>query len=373
MKASNIFALFLTFVSIAFFLLPKSFVEASLPVPVSTMKFGDYGDNVLALQKILNLDEETKISLSGPGSPGNETKYFGSATQKSVIKFQEKYKDEILKPANLSFGTGYVGRFTLNKLKFVSENPTFVLQNNGKVPEAITVKDVATTTKKDNVTVKKELPISVSAYVDVPIKDTKTTLRLPLTWDPKTEKNPNLENYDYVISSIKSVGKEQGYPDESLDKVKSLIDEQLATTTNLKALFVKENLEKSKISFLPQEIFAGLSKGPAKGVNKLLSDISDTLLPKAEAQGMDYGAQILSVFLCTCSGNWLMTLRPFGMGPVLLTHYSGAQSFLNFNVPFSLYLIGKYTPGGAPCMIIGFPSCYTIPSQGMTTPFMGSS
>lgn len=149
MKASNIFALFLTFVSIAFFLLPKSFVEASLPVPVSTMKFGDYGDNVLALQKILNLDEETKISLSGPGSPGNETKYFGSATQKSVIKFQEKYKDEILKPANLSFGTGYVGRFTLNKLKFVSENPTFVLQNNGKVPEAITVKDVATTTKKD--------------------------------------------------------------------------------------------------------------------------------------------------------------------------------------------------------------------------------
>jgi peptidoglycan hydrolase-like protein with peptidoglycan-binding domain len=206
MKASNIFALFLTFVSIAFFLLPKSFVEASLPVPVSTMKFGDYGDNVLALQKILNLDEETKISLSGPGSPGNETKYFGSATQKSVIKFQEKYKDEILKPANLSFGTGYVGRFTLNKLKFVSENPTFVLQNNGKVPEAITVKDVATTTKKDNVTVKKELPISVSAYVDVPIKDTKTTLRLPLTWDPKTEKNPNLENYDYVISSIKSVG-----------------------------------------------------------------------------------------------------------------------------------------------------------------------
>lgn len=77
-----------------------------------TLKPGDRGDDVRELQIILNKDADTKVADSGPGSPGNETNYYGSATKKAVIRFQEKYSDQILKPVGLSAGTGIVGSQT---------------------------------------------------------------------------------------------------------------------------------------------------------------------------------------------------------------------------------------------------------------------
>ena len=75
------------------------------------------GADVQRLQTILNQDIETQIAYSGPGSPGNETMYFGVKTAQAVIKFQEKYREEILTPAGLYHGTGYVGSATRVKLE----------------------------------------------------------------------------------------------------------------------------------------------------------------------------------------------------------------------------------------------------------------
>lgn len=72
------------------------------------LKLGDYGPDVLALQKILNYSGST-IALSGAGSPGNETQLFGTKTQRAVIDFQERNRTKILIPAGLTSGTGYVG------------------------------------------------------------------------------------------------------------------------------------------------------------------------------------------------------------------------------------------------------------------------
>ncbi len=80
----------------------------------------DVGPDVQALQKILNSNASTTVSLTGRGSRGFETSYFGSATKVAVIKFQELYRNEILVPSGLVNGTGYVGTLTRKKLNSLS-------------------------------------------------------------------------------------------------------------------------------------------------------------------------------------------------------------------------------------------------------------
>lgn len=104
----------IVFLSVAFF--KVTFAETILTdVITDTFKYdlykGSKSEDVPKLQKVLNLDGSTVVSCSGVGASGNETDYFGPATEAAVIKFQKKY--------NISPANGYVGietRDVLNKI-----------------------------------------------------------------------------------------------------------------------------------------------------------------------------------------------------------------------------------------------------------------
>lgn len=132
----------------------------------NNMTIGSRGSDVLALQKLLNVDPLTRVALTGVGSKGNETDYFGNLTKVAVIRFQEKYRDSVLTPVGLFSGTGFVGPSTLAELNRLGstvssvisssntiENNTDTIVENNLIPEdvqASTVTSGATETVSDS-------------------------------------------------------------------------------------------------------------------------------------------------------------------------------------------------------------------------------
>lgn len=96
------------------------------------LKIRAVGKDVECLQALLNTDPETKLAEKGPGSPGNETRYFGPLTKKAVIKFQEKYIDEVLASFGLTKGTGFMGITTRAKLNNLLAERNWQWVNNQK-------------------------------------------------------------------------------------------------------------------------------------------------------------------------------------------------------------------------------------------------
>jgi peptidoglycan hydrolase-like protein with peptidoglycan-binding domain len=71
------------------------------------LSFGMTDPDVLLLQQFLN-SHGYAVSQFGPGSPGNETTYFGPATQAALIKFQIAN--------NIQPAAGYFGIITRTKV-----------------------------------------------------------------------------------------------------------------------------------------------------------------------------------------------------------------------------------------------------------------
>jgi peptidoglycan hydrolase-like protein with peptidoglycan-binding domain len=76
------------------------------------LALGARGEDVRCLQRFLNASGFS-ISVSGPGSLGNETTYFGSLTRGAVSAWQNRYAVYVLAPLGLTSGTGFWGRFSI--------------------------------------------------------------------------------------------------------------------------------------------------------------------------------------------------------------------------------------------------------------------
>jgi len=82
----------------------------------SNLTTGSQGNEVKELQKCLAKDPEVYPE-------GELTGYFGSKTKAAVIRFQEKYRADILVPAELEKGTGDVKKLTRAKLNEICFEP----------------------------------------------------------------------------------------------------------------------------------------------------------------------------------------------------------------------------------------------------------
>ena len=85
---------------------------------------GTTGADVMNLQKFLNSDPDLVVSLSGAGSPGMETSYYGALTATAVSKFQTKYSASILVPSGLTSPTGYFGPSSMAKANALCDGGT---------------------------------------------------------------------------------------------------------------------------------------------------------------------------------------------------------------------------------------------------------
>ena len=110
----------------------------------SNLSVSSQGAEVTELQKCLAKDPEVYPE-------GEITGYFGSKTKAAVIKFQEKYADEILTPYGLTSGTGAVKKSTrakLNELCAASLEETLSLSFSLVTVDQPTLKKVASILKE---------------------------------------------------------------------------------------------------------------------------------------------------------------------------------------------------------------------------------
>lgn len=277
------------------------------------LSLGSSGEQVVMLQKMLNQDAGTRIALSGPGSPGQETSYFGLLTRAAVVRFQEKYASEILAPARLSSGTGYVGLYTRAKLNALS---------------------------------------TVATAPVVPL----------LQSSPPTPTNPNEENLDKFFEAIDIVAVEKGLSSFEVATIKREVTKAIATTTNLREAFFKtvetDMRQASDDSFIGQALVM----------------LESIFAPRAHAAltGLPFGGMLFFPFYCWNSNTWMLTIQP--LPPtyvVLLSYVPGTQAFLSYNIPVTHELLGEYVPAGV--CIFACPTCVVIPTQGTITPIVGSS
>lgn len=333
---------------IVILLVPAPLFAAEL---TRTLTIGMRGQDVRALQQFLNTDSETRIAETGAGSPGNETDYFGVATKRALIKFQEKYRSEILTPINLTRGTGIFGERTRTKVTAV---------------KTITQKTVTIKTPTQKTTT----PTGT------------TTTPSPRVLDNVTPAvgNPNLVNLEYSISEIRKIGKIQGVSDSELAIVESAIREVTATSTDL----MKQFIETANISQKPIT-----TQAPSPRITLNIKNIAGSILSKlgvakiahaAVVTGaVPFGGTLVGVVPCTCSPDvWLLTMKPVGPTyATVLSYVGGTQLFAHYDAGIAPHptqsFLGFYVPKLQSCWMTTATPCAPAPNWGTISPHVGSS
>jgi hypothetical protein len=287
-------------------------VHAQTAAFTRTLSIGSRGGDVIILQTYLNV------------SP---TGYFGPLTAAAVRRLQSVYASTVLQPYGFTQPTGIVGPATLKLL-----NSLIRPQNSGN--------QMSTNISK-NTAQQQQILVSTST-------------------------NPNLKNIDELMANIDRVAAKKNLASADVDRIKGDILRSLATTTDLKAQLLKKL--PVKIAQNEQNTFLG----------RVTALVSDFFMPKDAYAILNqpFGGEILAVYPCTCAPVIsVIAMRPLPPEfPVFLQYTDGSQLYLNHNIPYTEWLLGKYVPEADTCLMIAYPTCYLNPIvEGTVSPIVGSS
>ncbi len=348
--------------SLVLFLLVVYPAHASLLA--TSLRFGMTSQDVVFLQKVLNFSADTQVALTGAGSPGHESTYFGAKTLSAVKRFQAKYSDEVLVPAGLSAPTGFVGAMTLKKLRTVAnvQSPTPV----AVAPSPMTPPVAPTSPTSPTPPV---LPVSIPSPV------------LPATpvSSVATNSYPNLKNLDAYVVAVRDATLKNGTSPDVVALIEQKIRDKAATANYQQIYYDSQKAHiKNQTSSAPQSMldaFLGKALTSVQG----LFEVKNV---QAAGPGVPFGGIITYVnpAICDCPPGIITQIfvalpnAPPPISNILLNYINGSEAFPYYNIPLpGIATLGFYTPAVPSCLTYVGTSCILIPAVGQITPVVGSS
>lgn len=316
---------------------------------VSNLSIGDYGEEVLKLQKFLNEDASHMVSAAGAGSPGNETRYFGSKTKQALITYQNLHSKDVLKPVGLAYGTGYFGPSTrayINNLNNKSQ----------------TLKQTSTQTQGSVSTQAETSPTANS----VEVSSGDGVIETPqLEFNDYSQFIDTEKGMEAFLDNVRSLSRQKGYDEEKIEEIVGLIRNSEDDSEDTINDFMRELNEANR---------QARGRGGLHVFDRFLFKIATTLVPRVNAAtGIPFGGRILFAFYCNCSNTFLLTLTPLPPTQVaLLSYFPGTQLYSYYTLPYAINVLGTYAGAGTCSVYVG-TGCGSIPSRGMITPMVGSS
>ncbi|MCX6752576.1 MAG: peptidoglycan-binding domain-containing protein [Candidatus Nomurabacteria bacterium] len=333
----RLFCLFILFAF--FFSFHVVFADCAI---TSVLRVGSKGAEVQCLQG--------KLGVVTDGS-------FGPLTKGAVIAFQS---------SNGLVTDGIVGHLTLLALNRVN-----IATNEGNYPTGcagITGYSILTGIKCDSV-LNNPVPNNANSTPSIVNNNNQTPQSGVSTNNTPT--NPNLVNLDQFINTVVEIGKRNGKNDQELKLIADNLKKVIASSDmDYNKAFKELLINESKLSVNSNN--KSLLSAFDKVVGKALSFLGITPSIAQASAGIPFGGALIFPFFCPYNANWMIEIEPLPPSyAVLLSYYPGTQGFASYNIPFTTWLLGTYSPPGV-CMIPGTP-VYVIPTQGTITPVVGSS